>query len=71
MNYLAQCFNFEQIANLKNHDGIKKKNNHLGGNGGNRTGQNVGAGGASASAISGFSTDRRPIKMRDFGMLKG
>lgn len=26
MNYLiAQCFNFDQIQNLKNHDGIKKK----------------------------------------------
>lgn len=23
------------------------------------------------SAISGFATDRRPIKMRNFGMLKG
>ena len=78
MNYLlANCFNFDQISNLKNHDGIKKKNNvqgamtsknPFGGNNGSNTAENDGAGG---SAISGFATDRRPIKMRNFGLLKG
>jgi len=78
MNYLlANCFNFDQISNLKNHDGIKKKNNLQsalssknpfgGNNGGNITDIN----GAGGSAISGFATDRRPIKMRNFGILKG
>jgi hypothetical protein len=82
MNYLlAQCFNFDQISNLKNHDGIKKKtanlaiptanatrNNPFGGNtkDGNHT-----VNGGPGSAVSGFATDRRPIKMRNFGMLKG
>lgn len=75
MNYLlAQCFNFDQISNLKNHDGIKKKNNVQGANknpfGGNNGGNSAEGNGTGGSAISGFATDRRPIKMRNFGMLK-
>jgi hypothetical protein len=72
MNYLASCFNFDQIANLKNHDGIKKKNNFnsIVSSGGN-IGRNVGAGGGFGSAISGLATDRRPIKMKDYGLIKG
>lgn len=51
----------------------------LGSNGAMRMGgmgANGGTGGPNGSsqlgtAISGFSTDRRPIKMRDYGMLRG
>ncbi len=42
--------------------------NPFGGNNGGNTAENDGAGG---SAISDFATDRRPIKMRNFGLLKG
>jgi len=72
MNYLiAQCFNFDQIQNLKNHDGIKKKGPVMINQSKNAQvpGGNINAG--FGTAISGYATDRRPIKMRDFGMLKG
>lgn len=70
---MQQCFNFDQISNLKNHDGIKKKvmattlTNSITNSGMGRGAQGPSAAGAfSSSAISGFSTDRRPVKMRDF-----
>lgn len=74
MNYLlANCFNFDQIANLKNHDGIKKKTPLMSSIAANRNG--TGASGIVANglgtAISGFSTDRRPVKMKDYGVLRG
>jgi hypothetical protein len=46
---------------------LSSKNPFGGNNGGNITDIN----GAGGSAISGFATDRRPIKMRNFGILKG
>jgi hypothetical protein len=53
MNYLlAQCFNFDQISNLKNHDGIKKKNNNVNGMGGGGNRQNP-FGGGQGEAIDG------------------
>jgi len=31
----------------------------------------AGISGGVATAISGYSTDRRPVKMKDYGLLKG
>lgn len=70
---MALCFNFDQIANLKNHDGIKKKNPQIMSiNSASRQGMGAaGLAGGVATAISGYSTDRRPVKMKDYGLLKG
>jgi hypothetical protein len=62
---LAQAINFDQIANLKNHDRIKKKNAN-----GSKYISAYNNGNQGGTAISGSATDRRPVKVRDFGLLK-
>lgn len=42
----------------------------MGAYGGGGNNGNGGGGGDESSAITNLSTDRRPIKMRDYGLLK-